>query len=41
VFGKITEGLDVLVAISQLESSPGAAVPSKAVGIVKVTITET
>lgn len=38
VFGKVTEGLDVLVAISQLDS--GASTPSKPVGIETVTITE-
>jgi cyclophilin family peptidyl-prolyl cis-trans isomerase len=40
VFGQTTEGLDVLQAISDLESSPGSGVPSKPVTIKSVTITE-
>ena len=40
VFGQATEGLDVLQAISDLESSPGSGVPSKPVTIDRVTITE-
>lgn len=38
VFGKVTEGLDVLEAIAALDD--GTQVPSKAVSITKVTITE-
>lgn len=40
VFGQTVEGLDVLQAISDLESSPGSGVPSKTVTIESVTITE-
>jgi cyclophilin family peptidyl-prolyl cis-trans isomerase len=40
VFGIATEGLDVLQAISGLESSPGSGVPSEQVTIESVTITE-
>lgn len=40
VFGQATEGLDVLQAISDLESSPGSGVPSKQITIDKVTIEE-
>ena len=40
VFGRATEGLDVLQAISDLESAPGSGVPSKPVTIDSVTITE-
>lgn len=40
VFGHTTEGLDVLQAISDLESQPGSGVPSKPVTIESVTITE-
>ncbi len=37
-FGKVTKGLDVLVAISKLDD--GSSVPSKKVGITEVTIDE-
>ena len=40
VFGQTTEGLDVLQAISDLESSPGSGVPGKEVTIESVTIAE-
>jgi cyclophilin family peptidyl-prolyl cis-trans isomerase len=40
VFGQATEGLEVLQAISDLESSPGSGVPSKQVTIESVTIAE-
>jgi cyclophilin family peptidyl-prolyl cis-trans isomerase len=40
VFGQATEGLDVLQAISDLESQPGSGVPSKQVTIESVTIEE-
>ena len=40
VFGQTVEGLDVLQAISDLESEPGSGVPSKQVTIDSVTITE-
>ena len=40
VFGQATEGLDVLQAISDLESAPGSGTPSKPVTIESVTITE-
>ena len=40
VFGQTTEGLDVLQAISDLESAPGSGVPGKPVTIESVTITE-
>lgn len=40
VFGHTTEGLDVLQAISDLESVPGSSTPSRPVTIESVTISE-
>lgn len=40
VFGRTTEGLDVLQAISDLESSPGSGAPIRPVTIESVTIAE-
>lgn len=40
VFGRTTEGLDVLQAISDLESAPGSSTPAHPVTIDSVTITE-
>jgi cyclophilin family peptidyl-prolyl cis-trans isomerase len=40
VFGRTIEGLDVLQAISDLESAPGSGRPSRQVTIDSVTITE-
>ncbi len=39
VFGRTTEGLDVLQAISDLESAPGSSTPARPVTIESVTIT--
>ena len=41
VFGQATEGLDVLQAIADLESTPARGAPSKQVTIESVTIAET
>jgi len=40
VFGRTTQGLDVLQSISDLGSVPGSSTPARPVTIESVTITE-